>query len=546
MKKLTHFILKILILTILILCSYSYVERHALVQRFQKWMHDTATEYLTPEEQKSGTGTLTGFMSLCRTRISAVPLLQKYINPADSSTSAWDHSVRTVAAAAADSNTGSARQDTTEPGTKTAGETPESEAAPENNAAADQAAEKTRNLEYKAVWLSYLEFMDYLDSVEENTEENFRDFFNHVADRAKEAGMNRIIVQVRPFGDALYPSKYFPWSSCISGVQGRNPGYDPLKNMVDIAHKKGLAIEAWINPYRILSTNDISILAPDNPALIWLKSKNRMARGRVLQYDGALYYNPSRASVRKLIKRGICEIINNYQVDGIHMDDYFYPDFTEENVFNSFDFKDYRKYSSTSSSAFWRYRNGKNNIFDWRRNNVSLLVSDIYRSIKAINPNITFGISPNGSLEDLRSNYQHYADVDRWVTEPGYVDYLMPQLYWGYSNEYSPYKELLDQWADLMADSTVKLYIGLPLYRMAAADSESPDAYEFEHADLFHKMLRDINRKDIIKGITLFSYEYLDVDNKKFLFYSTEYSEDQKKILRDVFQIIKKFSRNTG
>lgn len=517
-KKFINHILKVLFLTILILCTYSYIEKHSLIQQVEKWVNDTANQYLNPKDQKTGSDSLSEFMT--RFKTSAKNSKSVLLNSS---------AVNSTAATETRENT------------STANDSQESTQTEDISAGSNHSV-----LNYRAVWLSYIEFTEYLESVEENTEKNFRDFYNRVADRAKEAGMTHIIVQVRPFGDALYPSKIFPWSSCISGVQGKNPGYDPLKIMVEITHKKGLSIEAWINPYRILSSTDTSVLAARNPALIWMKSKSKTVRGRVIKFNGALYYNPSRASVRNLITEGIREIINNYQVDGIHMDDYFYPDFKPEQAVSSFDIADYRNYISYSSNKHHSCRSGKDTIFEWRRNNVNMLVSKIYQTIKAKDPNIAFGISPNGNLEDLRSNYQYYTDIDRWISEPGYVDYLTPQLYWGYFNEYSPYRQLLGQWVDLMKDSQVKLYIGLPLYRMATVNPESFDSFEFSHAKLFSFMLNDIKNAARVNGITLFSYEYLDPDSKWYNYQSTTYDENKKKILREVFQIIKNMDWNTG
>ena len=558
-KKSLFHILKVLILTFLILYSYSYIEKHALIQHVQKWLYDTANEYLTPRDQNTDADPLSEFKVLFKTSISknhAVNILQAKSKAKDSVRSLEIPFVKLLPfkpkAAGSNESMGTKAQKSNNGGADSAAKgSRDSSESVQNSQTSTQSADPSTetvhsSLNYRAVWLSYIEFMEYLESVEENTEQNFRAFYNRVVDKAMEAGMNTMIVQVRPFGDALYPSKYFPWSFCISGVQGKNPGYDPLKIMVEITHKKGLSIEAWINPYRVLSSTDTSVLAARNPALIWMKSKDKKVRGRILTFDGALYYNPSRAMVRNLITEGVREIINNYQVDGIHMDDYFYPDFEPEQAVNSFDIKDYRNYSSYSSCKYKPYHSGKHTLSEWRRNNVNMLVSQIYRTIKAKNPKLTFGISPNGNLEDLRSNYQYYTDIDRWITESGYVDYLTPQLYWGYFNEYAPYQQLLKQWAALMKDSSVKLYIGLPLYRMATSDPESKDNFEFFHARLFFYMLEDIKKTARVDGITLFSYEYLDPDSKWYNYESTTYEEYQKKILREVFQIIKDMDWSAG
>ena len=212
---------------------------------------------------------------------------------------------------------------------------------------------------YKAVWLSYLEFNAYQNSVSENNEEAFRDFFQRVLNRCKKIGLNHIIVHVRPFGDALYESEYYPWAACISGKQGKSPGYDPLKIMVEMAHKEGIKIEAWINPFRISSGSSISDLSDDNQAKLWSTSPE--TERNILTYENALYYNPASEQVRELICNGVQEIVNNYNVDGIHMDDYFYPTFTKETYTHVFDAVEYEKAKEEKRIA------DNTTIEDWRR-----------------------------------------------------------------------------------------------------------------------------------------------------------------------------------
>lgn len=379
---------------------------------------------------------------------------------------------------------------------------------------------------YRAVWLSYLEFNAYRRSVTENTEKNFRKFFRRVLNRSEKCGLNRIIVQVRPFGDALYTSGYFPWAACISGTQGENPGYDPLAVMVDLAHKKGFQIEAWINPYRVSSGNDLDALCTDNPARVWALSGDKTRN--VLSYDDALYYNPSSAEVQELIVNGVREIVENYEVDGIHMDDYFYPTFTETNVDSSFDSLEYQEGISDGTVE-------KNiSLADWRRQNVNTLVSTLYQTIKSVNQNITFGISPAGNLSNLRSDLQYYVDVDTWVKSEGYVDYLMPQIYWGYTNEEAPFDGTLDEWVKLVEDSGVKLYVGLQLYRMGTSDDGQSDYKELQDAGLIQKELTQLQKEKNVGGYCFFSYQYLDVDNKTYDFDSNEFAQSRKKILKEI------------
>ena len=402
-------------------------------------------------------------------------------------------------------------------------------------------------MNYRAVWLSYLEFNSYRKSVKNNNEHNFRTFYKHILQRIKSLSYNRIIVQVRPFGDALYSSDYFPWAACISGKQGKNPGYDPLKIMTEMSHKEGIAIEAWINPYRISSGDSIQSLSKTNPAKIWFSSQN--TKRNVLSYNGSLYYNPSSESVRNLIIKGVEEIVQNYDVDGIHMDDYFYPAFTEENVTTAFDAPEYKQQIKTNmpstdfqSSSSSNKSSTENTLADWRRANVNRLVSGIYKAIKEKDPQVTFGISPAGNLDNLRNDLEYYVDIDTWVSQNGYVDYLMPQIYWGFTNKLAPFDKVTDEWVTLMTSSPVKLYIGLQLYRMGSTEPGQSDSKELQQATLIKKELSYLKKQKKIEGYCLFSYQYLDCQNKKYHFDAEQFSTKRKKILN---QIVKSFKNNS-
>lgn len=387
-------------------------------------------------------------------------------------------------------------------------------------------SQTTDIMNYKAVWLSYLEFNGYRKSVKNNNENNFRKFYKHILQRIKMLGFNRIIVQVRPFGDALYPSEYFPWAACISGKQGKNPGYDPLKIMTEMSHKEDIFIEAWINPYRISSGNSIRSLSKTNPARKWFSSQD--TKRNILSYEGSLYYNPSSEKVRNLIIQGVQEIVQNYDVDGIHMDDYFYPAFTNDNVSTAFDAPEYQQQTENNSSL---------SLEDWRRDNVNKLVSGIYKAIKNIDTNIIFGISPAGNLNNLRSNLEYYVDIDRWIKEKGYVDYLIPQIYWGFTNKIAPFDDIVDEWESLIEESPVKLYIGLQLYRMGSKEPNQSDTKELQEASLIQKELSYLKKQSNVEGYCVFSYQYLDCQDKKYHFDTEQFSSKRKKLLNQIVKI---------
>ena len=243
--------------------------------------------------------------------------------------------------------------------------------------------------EYRAVWFSYLDLSSMLKG---QTESAFRKNIRSAFQKISDLGCNVAIVQVRPFGDALYESDYFPWSYLCTGTEGKNPGFDPLDVMIDEARDLDLEIEAWVNPYRIRPSGNKNALSSSNIASQWENEK----KDYVIRYGGGIYYNPARPEVRELIVDGVRELAERYDVDGIHFDDYFYP-----SPDDSFD-----------STAYKEYKNGGGSLGlgDWRRENVNILIRDVYSAIKAADSSIRFGVSPQGNTSN---NYNsQYIDVD--------------------------------------------------------------------------------------------------------------------------------------
>lgn len=306
--------------------------------------------------------------------------------------------------------------------------------------------------EYRAMWVSYLEWQQFDFSGAEAFEADVDAMMQNCAD----LGLNTVIAQVRPFADALYPSDYFPWSHLCTGTQGQDPGFDPLAILVESAHAHGLELEAWLNPYRVqLNASLPGQLAETNPAVT--------SPELVKQVGDGVYFDPASPQVRQLIVDGVTEIVTNYQVDGIHFDDYFYP-----TTDTSFDAEEYAA-SGTSLS-----------LADWRRDNVNQLVQAVYSAIKAVNPDVRFGISPQGNMDN---NYNgQYSDVALWMSTPGYVDYILPQLYWGYGYTTSGgqtrfgFENITKEWAALDRAEGVALYFGLGAYRIGDGDGGNYDA----------------------------------------------------------------------
>ena len=258
--------------------------------------------------------------------------------------------------------------------------------------------------EWRAVWVSYLEFaeMDF------SSESAFRADAAALMDNCLSLGLNTVIAQVRPFGDALYRSSLFPWSHLCTGVQGQDPGFDPLDVLLTEAHARGLSLEAWVNPYRLRSSASMPPVLAENSLLNthpeWVCTVN----------EGA-YLNPAIPEAADYVVQGVAELVQNYAVDGIHFDDYFYPT------------------TDPSIDAAQFAASGEIDLTAWRRANVTRLVKAVHDAVKAADPTLRFGVSPQGNPDNDRN--EQYTDLSVWLTASGadaVVDYLCPQIYWGY------------------------------------------------------------------------------------------------------------------
>ncbi len=339
----------------------------------------------------------------------------------------------------------------------------------------------------RAIWLSYLELQPILEN---KSEAQFSESIDKVMDNVKDLGLNTVFAQVRPMGDAFYPSKVFPWSYMMTGTEGKDPGYDPLSIMIDKAHERGIKIHAWINPYRIRSNVSRNPLAKGTVIESWYQE----GTGEVIQLGNGLYLNPARQDVRDLIAEGVAEIIDNYAVDGIQFDDYFYP-----TTDMSFDADDYEVYQS----------NGNETQAQWRREQVNTLVRQVYTTVKEHDEDVLFGISPQGNMTN---NYEkQYIDVDLWMSASGYVDYICPQIYYGYDNETSPYETLVRQWYANKRNEDVDLYIGLAAYKVGLEDKWAKGGINewIESQRILMSMIQTINDVDSNIGYSFYRYDSL-------------------------------------
>lgn len=346
----------------------------------------------------------------------------------------------------------------------------------------------------KAVWITYYELSGF---TQDNTEQEFKKQINKAFKELSSNGFNRVTVQVRPFADAFYKSEYFPVSAYCFKEQGSKLIYDPLEIMVDSAHKYDLSIEAWLNPYRVSSSTDFSLLSDDNKAVEWKDTDN------LIVCDSGIYFNPASDEVTELISNGVKEIVQNYEIDSVCFDDYFYPSTDEE-----IDKSSYEAYKKNS---------GDLSLEDWRRENVNKMIKSVYSTVKSVKENVTFGISP---ASDIENNYNSlYADVEKWCTQEGYVDYICPQIYFGFQNESQPFMKTTKSWTQ-MADCT--LYVALPLYKAEKEDEFAGDSGINEFIDNNNIVARQViylSKLSEVKGYYIFSYSSLkDNDETKNLY----------------------------
>ena len=344
--------------------------------------------------------------------------------------------------------------------------------------------------EMRGIWLPY---MCLTLSPDEQNESAFRRKACGILDKCSACGLNTVIMQVRPFSDALYKSKLFPWSHILTGTQGKDPGFDPLAIMTEEAHKRGLALHAWINPLRISTGNTPRELSEDNPYIKWQKGLQSPKENYFFEYQGGLYYDPSSKNVRALIAEGVRELVSSYDIDGVQIDDYFYP--TED---ESIDLASYEEYKSAIPDGSKPLSHQ-----EWRKNNINSLICMMYMAVHSDGKDIEFGIAPQCNFDN---DERMAADIRSWCSFSGYADYICPQLYVSNQHPVFPFRRLADEWCSAMKNEKTKLYFGLALYKVGT-DEDSGTWLTSE--DIIKSQI-DYLRSHSVGGFILYSYEYID------------------------------------
>ncbi len=309
------------------------------------------------------------------------------------------------------------------------------------------ALEPVPKREFRGAWFQVIGQSQWMNK----TPAQQREYIGDLLDKVYEAGCNAVFFQIRPTADAMYISDIEPWSKWLTGKRGKAPSerWDPLEFFISEAHKRGIELHAWLNPYRV--TSDAKEVLPENHLY-------RQHPERFFRFDNKIFFDPAYQENRDYISTVIADIVSRYDVDAIHLDDYFYPYPAADGVKFDGDAQSYAKFG------------GGMNKGDWRRQNVDKLIEQLHRTIKDIKPWVRFGISPFGIWRNKRSdprgsesaglqNYDDlYADVILWA-DKGWIDYLVPQLYWSLDLKVAPSRKLAQWWNDNVP-APCHLYIG--------------------------------------------------------------------------------------
>lgn len=324
------------------------------------------------------------------------------------------------------------------------------------------------------LWLPYMDFESYMYG---KSEDEFKENVRSLLENALNKGINTVYFHAHPNGDAYYNSEIYPKGIYLDG------DYDPLKIMLDTAHSMGISVHAWLNPYRLQTVEQMENIPNDFIVKKWINEKSPMVK----IVNGRWYLNPAYNEVTELVSKTADEILNIYCVDGIHIDDYFYPSTDPEFDIEAFELS------------------GRTDLDNWRRENITNMVKSLYDTVKSHGNGLKFGISPQGNIEsDFNTQY---ADVELWTSTPGYADYIVPQIYYGFENETCPFEKTLRRWENFAKNSGVSLIIGLAEYKLGKYDQWAGVLGENEwidNPDIIDRQIELVKASDVADGYALY------------------------------------------
>ena len=364
-----------------------------------------------------------------------------------------------------------------------------------NSTSAGSASATADSGELRGVWFSYLDWQNM-----PTDEAGFKAAADQVMADIQKNGMNAIFCHVHSHSDAYYPSSVLPTSKFLPG----KGSFDALQYMIDSAHRHGLSFHAWFNPYRVTG---YQMKWSDVPAGSIVKQWYASGSRNVLLFNGSYYLNPAQPAVRDLVVSSIREVLTKYAVDGVQFDDYFYPDLGKDAATN-FDYPEYQ------------LSDGNASITEWRKANVSALIAAVYQTVHAVRPSVVFGVSPVGPLRNLRSEKSYFVDIDTWMSNTGYVDYVLPQIYFDFEQKTgsgvasdAAYATCLDSWLQLRQKTggKVKLYIGLALYKCGTNSWDGNAKPEWlRRSDVLLREVQLARQSGQVSGFGIYAYQNFD------------------------------------
>lgn len=343
----------------------------------------------------------------------------------------------------------------------------------------------------KAIWLTQFDLEEvYQVAGSQRKPEEFTEFAEKILENVVNMGFNTVFLQLRPNADSMYPSQIYPMSKYVVGRYGAEAAYDPVEILVTLARQKGLSVHGWINPFRAMKEQDLNLAGKAYLIGQWAADPDKLGDFLVL-HQGTWYLNPAYPQVRQLIADGAAEAMERYDLDGLHIDDYFYP--TTDPAFD-------RK-------AYGQLGVGKS-LEDFRRENISALVSLLYDTAHAAGG--VFSVSPAGNIGTVYE--KHYADVYTWCSQEGYLDYICPQVYFGLEHQNYDFVSVCRTFSDIIKTDSVKLLVGMTFGK--AMTGEDPyagtgkDEWK-QHTDILRRSLETTRALPHCRGVAVFCYQYL-------------------------------------
>lgn len=348
----------------------------------------------------------------------------------------------------------------------------------------------------KAVWITQFDLKNILvDGDIQRNKESFIKLSEVMFDNIINEGYNTVIVQARPYADSFYYSDIYPISNYVTGKFGDVAIYDPFALLVDLAHAKRLEIHAWLNPMRAMTVKEIKDVPNNYIIKQWYDDSDKNGK-YLIELDGRLYLNPAYEEVRNLIASGAGEVAEKYNIDGVHIDDYFYP--TTESSFDIAAYDEYKK------------NGGSDSLDKFRNNNLDLMVSEMYKAIKAAKEDVVFGISPAGNIDNTYKLM--YADVYKWCSEDGYIDYICPQIYFGLEHETHDFISVYNTWNNIVTNDNVKMTVGITLGKaITGIDNYAGTGKNewSENKDVIKRCLEYLMKQEDCVGVFVFCYQHM-------------------------------------